>query len=167
MKSIAAQTRIGGSGKDNRVGFKVDVSAEVTEEQYTKLAVLGLKQVVNSAGARVCKALDLKAVSELEYSADTATKLVKLLEKYADSTDNPIKSAFTAVFTASEHVPTNAAGWAEEESVALRHEQANDLEAWLKDKCGYSGPTHDDDKEYAVEMLRAIRAYKVKMMAMM
>lgn len=32
------------------------------------------------------------------------------------------------------------------------------LEAWLKSFCGYAGPTHGEDKEYAVEALVAAKA---------
>ncbi len=44
-----------------------------------------------------------------------------------------------------------------------RHESANDLEVWLKDKIGYAGPTHGDDGEYHVDALRAIKSYVDKL----
>lgn len=52
----------------------------------------------------------------------------------------------------------------EERAIAGRHESKGDLEEWLMEKCEFAEATHGEDGEYSVEMLRAVRAYKLQVL---
>lgn len=52
----------------------------------------------------------------------------------------------------------------EERQIAGRHESKGDLEEWLLEKCEFADATHGEDGEYSVEMLRAVRAYKLEVL---
>lgn len=52
----------------------------------------------------------------------------------------------------------------EERAIAGRHESKGDLEEWLLEKCEFADATHGEDGEYSVEMLRAVRAYKLEVL---
>jgi hypothetical protein len=77
-------------------------------------------------------------------------------------------SGVTAKFIdAIEHVKGEVADskFTEETEIASRHESAGDLEVWLEEKARYTGDTHGEDGEFAMDMLRAVRAYKIKVLA--
>lgn len=62
--------------------------------------------------------------------------------------------------TVTEYVRENAEPkYAQAAKAMARHESANDLETWLKDKIGFDGDTHGADGEYNVDALKAIDAY--------
>lgn len=52
----------------------------------------------------------------------------------------------------------------EERAIAGRHESKGDLEEWLLEKCEFADATHDAEGEYSVEMLRAVRGYKLEVL---
>lgn len=89
---------------------------------------------------------DLKAVyGELKLSESSKLPVVTEVGEYVRETG--ADSKFT-----------------EERAIAGRHESKGDLEEWLLEKCSYAEDTHGEDGEYSVEMLRAVRGYKLEVL---
>lgn len=97
--------------------------------------------------------------SEVAYTAELAQALAKSFEKLS----GPDELVIPAEVEISEYVREDKVDskFTEEKEIVGRHESADDLETWLVDKVKYTGDTHGDDGEYAIEMLRAVRAFKI------
>lgn len=75
-------------------------------------------------------------------------------------------ATFDVTTTVGEYIRDVAdSKFTEETAIASRHESAGDLEEWLEAKCDYVGETHGEDGEFAVEMLRAVRTFKIARLA--
>lgn len=91
-------------------------------------------------------AVELKAVYE-ELKLDENSKLPVMTDVVEYLRETGADSKFT-----------------EERQIAGRHESKGDLEEWLMEKCEFAEATHGEDGEYSVEMLRAVRAYKLEVL---
>jgi hypothetical protein len=158
--------------KWNLGNFALTLSSTVSDQMRDALASFGLRFL----GQRVSKVdhilggytkKDGKEVrkagwrrTDAAFSTDVAAKLALAFSELAIP-DSEAKLPAQAVLT--EYVPTAAEPkFKDEKVIASRHESANDLEEWLADKVGFEGDTHGTDGEFSLEMLSAIRTYKLE-----
>lgn len=73
-----------------------------------------------------------------------------------------IKVSDIATLTVVEYVPeVKAYKFRDEIEIIARHESADDIEAWLEEKCGFDGAYEDSTTEsgYTLDALNAVKAY--------
>lgn len=97
---------------------------------------------------------------DVGYSPELAEKLQATYAAFGDE-----GAEIDVLTTVAEYIRDVAdSKFTEETAIATRHESANDLEVWLKEKCKYEGETHGEDGEFDVAMLRSIRALKLEVL---
>lgn len=158
MKTVKAQWNSG--------NFSLKHEAEVTDEQYAVLAdrgllwemqrnrehdiVIGTYKKVGKKRVKVCTRI------EVPYSDDLAVKLNAVYG--AAEIAEGMSIAINTVITEYQR-ETAALMYRDAKAVLVRHESANDLEAWAKAKFGFAGETHGEDGEYSPELLAATHAF--------
>jgi hypothetical protein len=159
---VNTTTKYGGSAKENRDGFKLDLTADLSDEQIREAAAIGLASIAYRAGANVInKALEVDSNSGAEFSDDAAERIQSALTNWAASDESPLKGGFDLAVNASRHVhgATQDVKMTDERNAYARHGKAGDLPAFAK-TVGYDGAVGDGVAENApVEFLRAIRRY--------
>lgn len=151
----------------NLGNFSVALEAEADEVMAKKLQGLGLLYL----GQRVSK-VD-KVLGGFEKKGDKQVRRVGWKRadcEYAKALESALAAAFselelpddsklacTAVI--GEYVPTKVEPKFQREKLKFAEKESTEegLEAWLKRFAGYTGPTHGEDKEYAVEALQAAK----------
>lgn len=145
--------------------------AEVTDEQYATLASLGFLWVMQrSPSSNAEKSLagykkrpDGFKRSNIQYTAESAVELVKLLSAKAEIADG--MEITPVIDNVKEYEPTVATPkYAEERAIIARHVQKKDIDEWIT-TVGYSGDTVDHEGNPTTEFLQAVKVYKNKLIA--
>lgn len=154
----------------NLGNFTVALSAD-TEEAFALevLAPLGLRFLghrnpdidrvlggyVKGADGKSTRVKGFKR-SEVAYSDALAKALAA---SFAELTVPDSEEGLEAAAVVSEYVREAAAlKYKNARECASMHESAGDIEKWAETNLNYTGPTHGEDGEYAVEMLQIIHA---------
>ena len=148
--------------------YKAIISVDANEALQAKLLPLGLKYVLQRQ-TNIDKVLgafhtvDGKSKrksgwkrNDVEYSDGISINLTTALRTLS-MPDETTLAVDAEVFEYIREVAESK--FTSEKAAMSRHESANDLEAWLADKIGYDGDTHDSDDEFHPAALAAIRAY--------
>lgn len=158
----------------NLGNFTVGLVADVSDEIRDRLSNLGLKYLglrnteidkilggFETIGGKQKRRKDWKR-NEVEYSDVLAAALAKSFESLElpvlDGEENAPKIATVAEVVKYER-ETAAIKYRDAKAVLVRHESANDLEAWAKAKFGFAGDTHGEDGEYSGELLAATHTF--------
>lgn len=151
--------------------FAVDIEADADAQM---LANLGLRWIVQrqttidkTLGA-FFKGADGKEKrksgwkrTDVEFTPAMAEKLQTVLESLALPDSEDKLAALPNVTEYVREAPEKK--FVDAKAAMARHESANDIEAWLAG-LGYTGPTHGEDGEYAVEALRIVDAKIAEML---
>ena len=166
MNTIKATTKYGGSAKEARDGFKINAVAQVTDEQKDVFASFGLASVLYRAGASaVNRELGVDNNSQCEFSDADARKIEKFLSAWAKGEDSPVEGGFNLVATLTRHVHGEGTTpkYFDEKKIVARHIEAKDIVTWASDVVGFNGEGDLDVEN--VEFLKAVKAYKTRMLA--
>lgn len=119
---VTATTKYGGSAKENRDGFALELMADLNDAQMAAMAAIGLASLGYRGGAgAVNKALKVESNSETEFSDESATAIETALAEYAkggagfskkpsEGEPNPLSEGFELVVSATRHEHGSAAG---------------------------------------------------------
>lgn len=163
--------------------FEVTIEIEIPDEQLSPLAralmvkgnrwlaqrnrevdtiLGGTKRVPAKRGGTKLERVSGWTRTDCPYSESKAKELGKSFEELQFPDEDAMPNIKVAKVTVAELIRDQKdSKFTEEKAMVLNHESTlNDLEVWLKTKVGYEGDTHGEDGEYAVEMLRAVGAYK-------
>ncbi len=190
MLKISTVTKYGGCAENavkNTVakdGIKLEAACATDDpEVIVALANYGLASLLYRGGASLLNgAFGKTANTEVEYSDERAEKAqVALSAWFANGCPNKKgteqsmpKVAVTVLASRHVHGEVADSKFTEETEIVSRHESAGDLDEWLEGTVGYGKvidgeldlPTHTEDgTAFAVEMLRAVRGYKIRRMA--
>lgn len=147
--------------------YSITLEGDILPEKVMELAEAGLVQGQIYRGVLQPLREETGAKRKLEDCKAFDAAVGKKVQEEIEKTVKPF-GKFTVVV--GEYVPGDRASadtkFTEEREIVGRHESAGDLESWLKTTIGYSGPSHTEDEEdYAVEALRAVRAFKIAYLA--
>jgi len=157
---IQATTKYGGSAQENRDGFKIAATAEISDAQLPVLAGIGLASVLYRAGAGVInEALNVKSNSKAEFSDADAQTITTALAKWAQGGDSPLKGGFNlgAQITRYVHGEGTTPKYVEEKRIIARHVASGDFAQWMSEEVEFPATAADAEK---TEVLAAVKAYK-------
>lgn len=159
------------NSKWNIGNFAVSLTTLVDGEMLLTLAGLGVRYLgqrvssvdkilggfeKNAEGKSVRKK-DFKR-GEVAYSVELAKELNKAFQEL-ELPDSEVKLEANAVI--SEYTGGTKPVYKEEKEICVRHESKGDLEEWLKTMVKFEGASHDEKGEYRVEMLQAVKGWKI------
>lgn len=158
----------------NSGNFSLSHQVEATEEQVLALAEKGLLWYMqrNREHDEVLGAFEKQGDKQVRrkgfkrgdvlYDKGTADDLKAVYGEVALSESSKLPVETDVV----EYIRETGADskFTEERAIAGRHESQGDLEEWLMEKCEFAEATHGEDGEYSVEMLRAVRTYKLEVL---
>lgn len=181
-EKIEVNTTFGGSAKEARNGFSLSAtvnSDRLTGEMLEVIVREGIASLLYRGGASVLlnTVFDGKKSSEVAWDAAKAGKVASALEEwFAEGCPNkrgekpklPDGLPLSVIASEYEVGGSGQPKYSEEKTICGNHESRGDLVEWLAATVKYTGPTHTDDgKEYAVEMLAAVKVYKVAAMKLL
>lgn len=161
METIQTTTKYGGSAKEARDGFKISATATLTPEQIVTQAGKGLASDLYRAGASALnKDLGVENNSMTEFSDARARQIEKFLPEWARE-----NLGFDMAVTVSRHVHGEGVEpkYADEKKIVARHIEKKDVVTWAVDVIGFTGGGELDTEN--VELLKAVKAYKTKLLA--
>jgi hypothetical protein len=160
---VTTTTKYGGSAQENRDGFKIAATAEISDAQVPVLCGIGLASVLYRGGASVLnEALGVTSNSKSEFSDEDAANIREALKSWAQGEDSPLKGGFNlqTVVTRYVHGEGSTPKFVEEKQIIARHVKAGDFAQWMHDKVGFDATVTDAEKP---EVLQAVKAYKQRL----
>jgi hypothetical protein len=155
--------------------YKWTATAEVSQEQLEVLASAGLLQVLQRSPASKAEKLmagyekrpDKFERKSIPFSKEGQTILENELgsevELVAKTKDSPAITVQSVVETAFHDIGAGTEPkYLEEKGIIARHVKAGDFAQWMTDKVGFAATVADAEN---VEVLKAVKAYKQKLLA--